>query len=88
MSSIDSSEMMLGRTVKAGMFAPVASSVHERIDYFESVADWEQHLNRAHTLGVVADEIVLKRALERLDRGEACLRTESSYKVGTYAKSE
>jgi hypothetical protein len=86
MSSIGSSETMIGRTVEAGLFAPVTSTVHERIDYFESVADWEQHLNRAHTLGVVADESVLKRVLERLDRGEPCLRTESSYKVGTYAK--
>ena len=86
MSDIASGEAMLERTVQAGLFAPVATSVHERIDYFESVADWKDHLDRPHVRGFAGDERDLKRALARLDAGEECLRVESEFHIGTYVK--
>ena len=85
-SRIESSERVLSRTVDAGLFSPITSSVFDRIDYFESTVDWEDHLARPEIRGFAGDEILLHRALWRLDDGEECLRVQGEHQVGTYEK--
>ena len=85
-SRIESSERALSRTVDAGLFSPITSSVFDRIDYFESTVDWEDHLARPEIRGFAGDEILLRRALGQLDDGRECLRVEGEYQVGTYGK--
>lgn len=85
-SRIESSERALSRTVDAGLFSPITSSVFDRIDYFESTVDWEDYLAHPTIRGFAGDEILLRRALGQLDDGRECLRVEGEYQVGTYGK--
>ena len=77
---------MLGRTVDTGLFGQITSGTFDRVDYVESVADWDDYLKRRRTRGFVGNENALQRALRRLKAGDECLRVHSEYQVATYAK--
>ena len=85
-SDIDSSEKVLERTLESGLFAQDSSETYERVDYVESVNDWDEYLQHSKTAGFSGDREALSRALRRLDRGEECLRVHTEFRVASYSK--
>ena len=85
-SDIKSSERVLARTVDEGMFAPADSGTADRVDYFDSSSDWDSYLKRRTNRRFVGDQVLLSRAMARLDGGEDCLRTHIESWVGVYSK--
>jgi hypothetical protein len=85
-TEITSSEKVLAKTVETGLFERISHSTYVRIDYAESVEDWQEYLVRPRTAGWAGDDEELSKALERLDAGEECLRVDTEFRVATYRR--
>ena len=81
---ITSSEKVLARTIDLGLFERASFTTYERIDYVESIDDWENYITRPRTEGFKGDDAALAAGLERLRAGDECLRVHTEYLVATY----
>ena len=81
---ITSSEKVLERTVELGLFEPTSHETYARIDYVESVEDWESYITRPKTEGFSGNDDLISEALKRLANGQECLRVHTEFNVATY----
>ena len=84
---ITSSERILALTVKTRLFQVISKTTYDRIDYVESIDDWEKYITRPRTDGFSGDEADISEALTRLEAAEECLRVHTSFNVATYLRA-
>lgn len=81
---ITSSEKVLEQTVELGLFEATSHATYARIDYVESVEDWESYIIRPKTEGFSGSDDLIAEALKRFANGEECLRVHTGFNVATY----